>query len=302
MAARLTLAARLLLRDQRGVIADWQAPSVGLNRRRLVNATRDGWQRVSPHVFADRDEGLREDQMRMAGLLEAGPGSALAGCSALVEAGWRGSELGRVDVHAPRGRRRRAQGQPGWLRIHEPRVEPRIHGFPARSTVARAVLDASSWARSDREATMILTSVVQQRLVTLDAVSRELGRQDRRRRAGCIRDVLIDMTGGAESSNEVAFLRRCRQYALPKPRMQTRRVGGRRRTDAEFTLPGGRLLIVEIDGIGHLDVNSWQEDITRHNELAISTGAVILRVTGWEVRNDPDPFFGPLRDVLGSSR
>lgn len=298
MAPRLTPAARLLLRDQRGVIADWQAPSVGLNRRRLLSATRDGWQLVSPHVFADRDEELREDQMRMAGVLEVGPGAALAGCSALVEAGWRGSELGRVDVHSPRGRRRRARGQPDWLHIHEPRDEPRIHGFPARTTVARAALDASSWARSDREATMILASVVQQRLVAAGALSRELDLQDRRRRSGCIRDVLIDVTDGAESSNEVAFLRRCRQYGLPKPRMQTRRVGGRRRTDAEFTIPGGRLLIVEIDGIGHLDVGSWQQDIIRHNELALSTGALILRVTGWEVRNEPDPFFGPLRDLL----
>ncbi len=65
-------------------------------------------------------------------------------------------------------------------------------------------------------------------------------------------------------------------------------------------MPDGRLLIVEIDGIGHLDVGSWQQDIARHNELAISTGALILRVTGWEVRNDPDPFFGPLRDILCS--
>ena len=70
-----------------------------------MNATRDGWQQVTPHVFADRDEDLREDQMRMAGVLEAGPGAALAGCSA--------------------------------------------QGFPARCSIARAALDASSWARSD---------------------------------------------------------------------------------------------------------------------------------------------------------
>ncbi len=300
MAPRLTPRARTLLRDQRGVIADWQAASVGLDRRRLMNATRDGWRLVSPHVFADRDEGLREEQMRMVGVLEGGPGAALAGCSALVEAGWKGSELGHVDVHSPRGRRRRAQGMPAWLRFHEPRDEPRIHGFPARCTAARAVLDAAMWARSDRQATMILTSAVQQRLVTAGALTRELSRQDRRRRAGCIREVVLDVTGGATSSNEVAFLRNCRAYGLPAPSMQTRRVGGRRRTDAEFTLPGGRLLIVEIDGIGHLDVDSWHQDIARHNELALSTRALILRVTGWEVRNDPDPFFGPLRDLLDS--
>ncbi len=300
MAPRLTPAARALLRQQRGVIADWQAQSVALSRRRLINATRDGWQLVTPHVFADRDDDLREDQRRMAGVLEAGPGAALAGCSALVEAGWKGSELGHVDVLAPRGVRRRARGRPDWLRIHEPRSEARLHGLPARCTSERAVLDAASWARSDREAIMILTSAVQQRLVTPDALTRELGRLGRRRRAGCIRDALVDMAGGATSSNEVAFRRQCRLFGIATPRMQTRRAGGRRRTDAEFTLPGGRLLIVEIDGIGHLDVGTWHADMTRHNELALSTGALILRVTGWEVRNDPEPFFGPLRDLLAS--
>ena len=80
--------------------------------------------------------------------------------------------------------------------------------------------------------------------------------------------------------------------------MQTRRVGGSRRTDAEFRLPGGRLLIVEIDGLGHLEAASWQADITRHNELALTTGALVLRITGWELRHDPDPFFQTLEQVL----
>ena len=74
--------------------------------------------------------------------------------------------------------------------------------------------------------------------------------------------------------------------------MQTRRRGTRgTSTDAEFRLADGRLLIVEIDGIGHLDVRTWHEDITRQNELARTTGAMILRVPGFTVRHDPDPFF-----------
>ena len=75
--------------------------------------------------------------------------------------------------------------------------------------------------------------------------------------------------------------------------MNRRRVdalGGRRRTDAEFRLADGRLVIVEIDGVGHLQVQQWQADLGRHNALSASTGAVMLRVTGWEVRHDPGPF------------
>ena len=83
--------------------------------------------------------------------------------------------------------------------------------------------------------------------------------------------------------------------------MQTRRIdalGGRRRTDAEFRLPDGRLVIVEIDGVGHLAVDAWHADLARHNALTVSTGGLILRVTGWEVRNNPDAFFGLLAPLV----
>ena len=86
-----------------------------------------------------------------------------------------------------------------------------------------------------------------------------------------------------------------RDAGFELPRLNQRVAG----EEADLSWPRHRL-IVEIDGIGHLDVDSWHQDIARHNELALSTRALILRVTGWEVRNDPDPFFGPLRDLLDS--
>ena len=142
---------------------------------------------------------------------------------------------------------------------------------------------------------MILTSVVQQRLTSGIAVSRELSRRPSTKRARLVREILVDIGGGATSSNEVAFRRECRRRGLPAPRMQTRRRGAKGTcTDVEFQMADGRLLIVEIveiDGIGHLDVSTWNDDITRHNQLARSTGAMILRVTGFSVRHDPDPFF-----------
>ena len=292
MAPRLTRDARDLLSAQRGLVADWQLRGLDLTRRRLTAATRDGWMQVSPHVFCDRDSALTPEQMRLAAVLDAGPAAMLAGCSALVESGWSGTEPEFVDVIAPRGQRRRARGVPPWIRIHQPRDEPRRGGHPARTTAARATVDAVAWARSDKEAVMILTSAVQQRLTSGIAVSRELSRRPSTKRARLVREILVDIGGGATSSNEVAFRRECRRRGLPAPRMQTRRRGTRGTcTDAEFRLADGRLLIVEIDGIGHLDVSTWNDDITRHNQLARSTGAMILRVTGFSVRHDPDPFF-----------
>jgi len=84
--------------------------------------------------------------------------------------------------------------------------------------------------------------------------------------------------------------------------MQRRRIAGGSayRTDAEFRTADGRLVIVEIDGVGHMEIEQWHADLQRHNALTVSTGAPTLRVTGWEVRNEPGPFFRLLMPfVLG---
>jgi very-short-patch-repair endonuclease len=300
MTPRLTDDAKRLIGEQRGLIADWQAEDVGLNRRRLNRACRSGWRQVTPHVFARDTSEPTASQLRLAGLLEAGPGAALAGRSALLEAGWKGADEGYVDVVLERGGRWRSRSPVPWLRLHFPMTPPRGIGSPCRTTPPRSTIDAAAWSSTARESLVILVSSAQQRLVTPGQLRRELemhGRIPNRRR---IADALAELDLGATSSNEAAFLRECRRRGLPTPRMQTRRrARGRNRiTDAEFVLPDGRLLIVEIDGIGHLEVSSWHADISRHNELALSTGALILRVTGWEVHHDPDPFFDMLVDLM----
>jgi len=148
----------------------------------------------------------------------------------------------------------------------------------------------------------ILTSAVQQRITSLPALRRELAGRSRVGNAGAIREALDEIRGGATSTNEADFLRECRRRGLPVPDMQVRRVDAysqRRRTDAEFRLPDGRLLIVEIDGVGHFELGQWQADLTRSNGLVASTGALMMHVTGWEVRHDPDPFFRLLDATLG---
>lgn len=294
---RLTAECRDLIVCQRGLIADWQAKPLGLSRAALQRATRIGWTQVSPHVFSDRSGDLAIDQLRAAGALECGPWAMLAGRSALAEAGWSvGQPESWVDVIVARGQRMRARQLPGWLRVHHPQDEAVGRGWPPRTRAPRAAIDAAAWARTPREVLFLITSSVQQRLVTPDELRAELNSRRRVRNAPHIRHALAALADGATTTSEATFLRECRRRGLPRPRMQVHRRGpsGHRVVDAEFRLPGGRLLMVEIDGVGHMEVDSWQADIVRHNDLVALTGALILRVTSWQIEHDPDPFFAVL--------
>ncbi len=302
MGPNLTPEARLLLQRQRWVIASWQAPGVGMNRRQLTWALRSGWQRVTPRTYLAQDGDVTAAQMRVAGVLDAGPGAALTGCSALLEAGWSGEDDGYVHVLVARGRRSRARVPPRWLRVHGTEEVPPRWAEPPRVSATRAAIDAASWA-STRRRMAILTSVVQQHLVNVASLRRELDSRANVAGSQAMRHLLDDIAGGATSTAEVSFRRQCRARGLPTPRMQVRRsAGGRRRcTDAEFRLCDGRLVIVEIDGVAHMDVTHWHDDMERQNALAATTGAIVLRVTAWELREDPEPFFALLTSMLTGS-
>lgn len=300
MGPRLTPAARGLLTEQRGVIASWQAGTVGMSPRQFAHACTTSWQRVTSRTYLAGEADPTPEQLRVAGVLHAGPDAWLAGCSALVESGWAGTDGGCVDVVVARDHRSRLVHTPSWLRVRQTIEVPRTHGRPARTSPARAAIDAAAWARSPRERMFILVSTVQQRLVTVHQLRRELTRRGRIPESRDMRRVLEEIEGGATSTAEVDFRRECRRRGLPTPRMQVVRIAGgrRRRIDAEFRLPDGRMVIVEIDGVAHMEVAQWQADLGRQNDVALGTGALILHVTSWQVRNDPDPFFAVLESAL----
>lgn len=302
MGPRLAPHVLRLLRAQRDLIADWQVAELGVAPRALQRACANGWQRHGHHVFSDRTGEPTEAQQRMIAFLETGPESMLTGRAALVEAGWTLGQDDHVDVLVPRGSRgrRRHQGLP-WLRVHTPADLPGPRGSPPRTGSARATIDAAMWASTARESLTIIVSSTQHRLTSPAQLSRDLAGRTQVRHRRWIDEALLELHGGATSTAEADFLRECRRRGLPTPTMQRRRVdalGGNRRTDAEFRLPDGRLVIVEIDGVGHMQVEQWHSDLRRHNALTVATGAIALRVTGWEVRNDPDPFFSLLESLI----
>jgi very-short-patch-repair endonuclease len=71
----------------------------------------------------------------------------------------------------------------------------------------------------------------------------------------------------------------------------------RRYLDAEWELPDGRVVAVEVDGALHLDPRRWADDQLRQNELVLG-GIVVLRYPSVVVRLEPELVAAQLRRAL----
>ena len=69
---------------------------------------------------------------------------------------------------------------------------------------------------------------------------------------------------------------------------------GRRYTDCEWDLPDGRVVVPEVDGALHMDVEHWAADMARERELVIG-GRIVLRCTAREQRENPSRI---VRDLI----
>lgn len=297
MFRRLPPDVQALLRHQRWVLGTWQ-PEVGeLPKRSVQRAIQAGlWRRITPRTLFALPIDPAPEHYRMAAVLELGPAAVLGGASSLVEWGWSGDDPGATDVLIPHGSNLRKRSLPTWIRPRYARTDrsESVRGALALSKPVPAAIDAAAWARSDREASFFIVSVVQQRLATTDALGDELQARPTLRRRRLIAAVLADAGAGATSMPELDFRQECRRRGLPEPRMQVRRrdaTGRARCTDAEFDLPDGGLLIVEINGAGHEEPARSADDTVRNSALARATGAHVIPVPSWQLRADPDDVF-----------
>lgn len=171
-------------------------------------------------------------------------------------------------------------------------------GIP-RTRPEVATVQAALWARTDREAALMLVAPVQQRLTTADAVSGVLERVRRDRRRTLLRGLVGEIATGVGSLNELDFAGLCRRRGLPEPERQV-----------PMTTPSGRAyvdvrwsrwrVVVEIDGIGHLRPDRWIDDSLRHNEIVLS-GDIVLRIPSLGLRLDPDRHLDAVERALRSA-
>ena len=81
---------------------------------------------------------------------------------------------------------------------------------------------AALWARSDKQASLLLTMAVQQGLTTAERLGAQALSVKRDRRRILVTTVIADLLGGVRSLGEHEFARECRSRGIPEPSRQVR--------------------------------------------------------------------------------
>ena len=159
-----------------------------------------------------------------------------------------------------------------------------------------AAVHAFLWARSDKQAVLIATMVVQQGLTTAERLGVAALRIRRDRRRTLLHETILDLLEGVRSLGEAEFAKACRERGFPEPTRQVVRRGkdGRYYLDVYWDEWG---VVVEIDGIQHTWAREVVGDALRQNSLTL-TDALVLRLPLLGLRVAADEFFEQIGEAL----
>lgn len=234
----------------------------------------DRWQVLGRHTVALHTGPVDATALRWRAVWEIAETVALIdGTTSLFAAGLEGYTDDVIHVSVPRG----AQcPQLEGVRVH--RVSRRGDeaapvGLP-RTRVEVAALRAAAWAKTDRQAALLLCLVVQQRLTTATRLWTTFQSVRNRGRRPFVRQVLRDITDGAHSLGELDFAGMCRRHGVPPPDRQVIRQTAMGRIYLDARWDRGRV-VVEIDGAGHRVGLAVTDDNLRQNEVSLSGDRVV---------------------------
>lgn len=283
--------------EQGGVISLAQLRGLGITRSQVrahVSARR--WQRVHSQVVATHTGPLSEVGVLWAAVLEGGPRAYLDGASALIAEGMSGFTWDVIRVSVPLTAR--ARSAPGLTIRRTRRHDP---GVVAASGVPRARPDvaavhAALWAYSDKQAALLLTMPIQQRLTTAERIGQALLSVRRDSRRAFLHRTVLDLLDGVRSISEAEFAAECRRRGLPRPTRQVVRKGkdGRYYLDVYWEEWG---VVVEIDGIHHTWATNVVGDALRQNQIVLDSD-VVLRLPLLGLRVAADDFFAQIEQAL----
>jgi hypothetical protein len=179
-----------------------------------------------------------------------------------------------------------------------------VRGLPTHC-VERAAVDAAAWSGRVRTACGLLAAVVQQGLTTPERVRPVLDAAGAVRFRKAMFHALNDIEGGAQAMSEIDIARLCRRAGLPEPlrqRMRRDARGRRRYLDVEWTLPDGSVVVLEVDGVGHLEQTQWYDDLMRQAELLLPRRHLVIRLPASAVRLEPQRVIDILTRALQINR
>jgi very-short-patch-repair endonuclease len=297
-----------LLREQDGVVSTASALGWLSQQQLRWRVTSGRWQQPCRGIVVAHSGPLTQKQRLWAALLWAGEGAVLAGLTAAGLDGLEGfpdranaAQPIHLLVPACRSVRRKPPGLPVAVHYSIMLTPDDVHPLrePRRTRLARSLVDAAAWMGSDRGAQAVLAAGVQQRLVRAGDLLAVVAGNQRRPRRAMMMATLDDIAGGAQALSELDFTRLVRRHRLPEPDRQAPRrdaAGRRRWLDAVWETAR---LIVEVDGIHHLDADQYWADMDRGNDFTLD-GYRILRFPAFAVRYQADYVAGKIRDALRS--
>ncbi|HET6154694.1 MAG TPA: hypothetical protein VFE15_17260 [Marmoricola sp.] len=283
---------------QEGAIARRQLLALGCSRhfvRRQLDARR--WIERTSTVLSVTTGPPTWRQSVWAAVLHAGGDALVGGLTALEWHGLRNWHRDEITVLVDDQLSFDPVAGVTFFRTRRPLVGMRASADLPFARIEPASLLFAGYERSARTGQGLLAAVIQQRLTTASSMQAALEQLRPLRRARLFRTTLGDIAGGAQSLAEIDIARICRSHDVAAPARQTRRrdsSGRIRFTDCEWQLPGGRILILEIDGAFHMDVEHWEDDLARQRGLS-SQGRIVVRCTARELRERPDSVLGDLK-------
>lgn len=270
--------------DRFAVRAEVAAGRWALGGRHTVIVGGVGWAGFPGGSGRAGERATRTDPRLWQAVWESGSGAVLDGAAALVGQGLLGFELSVIDVSVPSAnRRRRVAG----VRARRRRLAPTIRVGVPRVAPEWATIHAAQWAVSDRQAALLVSLAVQQRLVAPQRLLRVWQEQRRSPNRAFIDHVVRDVCDGARSLGELDFAALCRARGLPEPNRQVVRevAGGRVYLDVFWDVG----LTVEVDGGHHALALHPVDDALRQNEVTLQR-SLVLRIPVLGLRLRPGAF------------
>ncbi len=259
------------------------------------------WVELAPTVIATTTGELTRTQRMWLGVLAGGPDAIAGDLTAAEIRGLRNWHRDDITILVPKSAVR--VDEPPGIRFAETRrplrlLRGHVAGLPT-CLLEPAVLHFAAYQRSTRTAEGVLAAVVQQRLTTPVELLAWIDRMRPLRWAKRFRRALGEIAGGAQSVSELDVRRMCRAYGLEPPVRQRKRrdaAGRVRFTDCDWRLGDGRVLVLEVDGGFHMEVEHWEDDLARQRALTTSD-RVVVRCTARELRDDPAAVARDLRNL-----